>query len=182
MSSTKSSRIQFFRVLACAGLGTVLFVLFLLYNRPVQRIGGVSPGHALPVIEAQGWLNGKPPQMSELQGKVLVVDAWATWCFPCRKRAPDLVYLHEKYASKGVQFIGLTAEPQSQLDAIQRFLKETRITWLNGYGAEGTLTELGADVIPMVWVFDRNGTVVWNEESTESLDHAIANAIESAGP
>jgi thiol-disulfide isomerase/thioredoxin len=157
----------------------MLFVLFLLYNRPVRNLGGVSTGHPLPKIEAEGWLNGEAPKASDLQGKVLVVDAWATWCLPCRKRAVDLVYLHEKYADRGVVFISLTAEPSSKLEAIQSFLKATGIKWLNGYGAEATLTEFGAEVIPMVWIFDRQGKVVWNEESSESMDHGIAAALES---
>lgn len=176
----RSSQSQFFRVLGCAALGTVLFVAFLLYNRPVRNLGGVSPGHPLPKIEAEGWLNGEAPKASDLQGKVLVVDAWATWCLPCRKRALDLVYLHEKYAERGVIFISLTAEPHSKLDTIQSFLKATGVGWLNGYGAEATLTELGAEVIPMVWIFDRQGKVVWNEESAVSMDRGIAQAL--AGP
>ncbi|MDB5388021.1 MAG: Redoxin domain protein [Planctomycetaceae bacterium] len=177
--SSKSSQAQFFRVVGFAAVGTILFVLFLLYNRPVRSVGGIATGRTLPTIEAQGWLNGDAPKLADLQGQVLVIDAWATWCFPCRKRSVDLVYLHEKYAGKGVRFIGLTAEPESQLEAIRKFLKETGITWLNGYGAEATLTELGAEAIPMVWVFDRQGRVVWNEESTVSMDRGIQLALES---
>lgn len=179
MTRSLSSQAQFFRVLACAAIGTLLFVLFLLFNRPNKNLGGIAPGNALPAIEAQGWLNGDAPQMADLQGKVLVIDAWATWCLPCRKRAADLVYLHEKYASKGVQFIGLTAEPQGQLESIKRFLKATGITWLNGYGAEATLTQLGAEEIPMVWVIDRRGNVVWSETSAESMDQGIQQALDS---
>lgn len=176
-SSPRSSRAAFLRVVLYAILGTVVFVLFLLYNRPTPRLGGANPGQQLPKLEAIGWLNGDPPRAEELRGRVVVIDAWATWCLPCRERAADLVYLHDKYAPKGVTFIGLTAEPEDQRDKIETFLRRYQITWLNGYGAESTLTELGAEAIPMVWVVDRYGNIVWNENSSLSLDQGIEAAL-----
>lgn len=180
--STKSPQAEFLRYLLYAIVGTVLFVSFLLYNRPDEKLGGAGEGQPLPKIEAIGWLNGEAPKPSELVGKVLVIDAWASWCLPCRKQAPELVFLQKKYRDKGVLFIGLTAEPESELEPIKHFLETTGITWLNGYGAEATLTELGAEAIPMVWVFDRRGKVVWNETSSISLDQGIALALASKAP
>lgn len=179
MASPNSARAAFFRCLVYAALGTGLFVLFLQFNRPLPRIGGKDLGQPLPKLEAIGWLNGDAPKPSNLVGKVLVIDAWATWCLPCRERAAELVYLHDKYADKGVEFIGLTAESADKVDQIQRFLEEYHVTWLNGFGAESTLVELGAEAIPMVWVIDRRGNIIWNETSSISLDQGIEKALVS---
>lgn len=177
MTPSGSSRNTFIRCLAYVIIGTLLFVGFLLFNRPPPRIGGATPGQPLPNLTAAGWLNGNPPDPARFEGKVLVIDAWATWCLPCRERAPDLVYLYEKYHDRGVEFVGLTAESGEQKEQIQRFLDEYQITWLNGYGAEQTLAELKAEAIPMVWVIDRRGQIVWNETSDISLAQGIEKAL-----
>ena len=131
----------------------------------------------MPPIKAQGWLNGDPPTSAELANKVLVIDAWASWCGPCRQQAPEMVLLHERYQPQGVEFIGLTMETDGDMDAMQAFLKHTGITWKNAYGAEETLRELGADYIPMVWVVDRHNQIVWNQGSAISLEEGIRQAL-----
>ena len=131
----------------------------------------------MPPIKAQGWLNGEAPTSEELANKVLVIDAWASWCGPCRQQAPEMVLLHEKYQPQGVEFIGLTMETEEDLEAMQNFLKHTRIPWKNAYGAEETLTALGANYIPMVWVVDRHNKIVWNQASPVTLEEGIQQAV-----
>lgn len=56
---------------------TLLFLLLLAgCSKPA---GPVQPGSALPVIKTEGWLNGPPPVLEELQGQVVVIHAWAYW-------------------------------------------------------------------------------------------------------
>ncbi|MDB5339241.1 MAG: Redoxin domain protein [Planctomycetaceae bacterium] len=131
----------------------------------------------MPRIKAQGWLNGEEPTSKELANKVLVIDAWASWCGPCRHQAPEMVLLHEKYQPQGVEFIGLTMETEEDLEPMQNFLKLTGITWKNAYGAEETLRELGANYIPMVWVVDRHNQIVWNQASSIPLEEGIREAL-----
>ena len=131
----------------------------------------------MPPIHAAGWLNGEAPAENEFAGKVLVVDAWASWCGPCRRQAPEMVLLYEKYHSQGVEFIGLSSETEESLHDMEQFLKQTGITWKNAYGTGRTLQELGADYIPMVWVVDRQNRIVWNQASEISLEKGIQEAL-----
>lgn len=55
-------------------------------------------------------LEGRPRSSEEWQGKVLVVNFWATWCSPCRREIPLLIETQEKYAEKGLQFIGIAID------------------------------------------------------------------------
>ncbi len=137
----------------------------------------IRPVSKAPEIRAAGWLNGPGPTPEELHGKVLVVDAWAFWCGPCRASAPELVKLHERYRERGVVFLGLTSEGADQDAENRRFLADTKITWPNGFGAVGTLIKLKADFIPQVWVIDRKYNLIWNVNSSEPIESAIDRAL-----
>lgn len=130
-----------------------------------------------PEIKAAGWLNGSAPSPEDLKGKVIVLDAWAYWCGPCRRAAPELVELHEKYRDKGVVFIGLTTEGAEHDEENRKFLEATKITWPNGYGAVETMIKLKADMIPQRWVIDRNNNLIWDEWAKESIESAIDRAL-----
>ena len=164
------------RLIAMTG---VLFVLTSCGSNS-QR-GGLEVGKTAPKIEAVGWLNGKPPTAEERKGKVVVVDAWATWCGPCREQAPEMVRIYNKFHSRGVVFIGLTAEGLGAVPKMKRFLSETRITWPNGYGAVRSLRQFEANSIPAVWVIGRDGKVAWNHNSKGTLEDGIEAAL-ATGP
>ncbi len=135
-------------------------------------------GKKFPVIEADGWLNGKAPKGETLTGKVLVIEAWATRCGPCRALAPEMVKLQKKYQDKDVVFIGITDENGPLVPTIEEYLKTTGIVWLNAYGAYGTISKLGAEYIPYVWVVDSTGTIAWTTESGGAIEDGIKIAID----
>lgn len=172
--SAKSTFLQGAAVVAAA-----LALMWLLLSTHREQPGGRAAGTPMPPIKATGWLNGPAPEPGELQDKVLVIDAWASWCGPCRDQAPEMVHLHEKFRDQGVEFIGLTNQTADELDAMKEFLTATGITWRNGYGAEETLQALEAEYIPMVWVVDRQQRIVWNQQSSVSLEAGIRQALSS---
>lgn len=175
MPPKASSQSKFFKGLFIAVGALAVLVLLMRSHQP--HPAGRAVGTPMPPIKAQGWLNGDAPTPAELANKVLVIDAWASWCGPCRQQAPEMVLLHERYQPQGVEFIGLTMETDGDMEAMQAFLKHTGITWKNAYGAEETLRELGADYIPMVWVVDRQNQIVWNQGSAISLEEGIRQAL-----
>lgn len=168
------------------GMGVVAVALMLLWllltsHVPPQKHemaeSGVGIGVAFPKIKAAGWLNGPAPETGELAGKVLVVDAWASWCGPCRAKAPEMVALYNKYRDQGVEFIGLTQQPEGEMDRIKEFIESTGIEWRNGYGADQIFYDLKVEYIPMVWVVDRERKVAWNDNSPISLEEGIKRAL-----
>jgi thiol-disulfide isomerase/thioredoxin len=150
-------------LLTLAIIAVVAFLFALSFRFAVMPSS--AKGTQFPKIEAEGWINGPGPTSEQMEGKILIVDAWAYWCGPCRLAAPALVKLHKKYKDRGVMFIGLTAEP-GEPDALQRsmnFVETLNIEWPNGYGARKTLTELSANSIPQLWIVDRDGRVIFHE-------------------
>ncbi|WP_232020212.1 TlpA disulfide reductase family protein [Sulfuriflexus mobilis] len=70
----------------------------------ISIIGSPRPGFALPDTE------GTPHHIKEWDGKVLVINFWATWCPPCRKEMPAFIALQEQYGAQGLQFIGVAID------------------------------------------------------------------------
>lgn len=176
-----SSSRQFLVILA---VGLVVTIGFAVWFRGVIRPpeAGLEVGKELPPIRAAGWINGPPPTADELRGRVIVLDAWATWCGVCRQQAPEHVELYHKYRDQGVVFLGLTDEGEDQLPAIQEFIETTGIPWPNGYGAAETIEQLGAaHWRPGVWVIGTDGRVLWNYGRSEPLEDALRRALDEQG-
>jgi thiol-disulfide isomerase/thioredoxin len=175
----------FYAAVVLAG-GLLLFLGLVAGPQRTQRtsgsggFGGLEVGKQAPPIMAAGWLNGEAPSPEDLAGKVLVIDAWTTWCRPCRESAPHLIELYHKFRGRGVVFIGLTREEEDVLPAIRDFLNDTGIPWRNGYGAAATLDQFRDIYIPTLWVIGVDGKVAWNLDSAQPLDEAIEAALAAA--
>ncbi|WP_206951115.1 TlpA family protein disulfide reductase [Trinickia acidisoli] len=104
---------------------------------------------------------GKPQTLTPYKGHVLVVNFWASWCGPCVAEMPELVRLHDAYASKGIQFIGIGVDSQQN---VQNFLKKIPVDYpilVSGFGGADLARSLGngAGALPFTVVIDANGTV-----------------------
>jgi len=65
-------------------------------------------GLPCPDVDSETWIGGEPKALSELRGKVVVVDFWATWCGPCRHVMPALNTLYNEKKDEGLVVLGLT--------------------------------------------------------------------------
>jgi peroxiredoxin len=103
-------------------------------------------------------LSGKSWSFSELRGKVVLVNFWATWCPPCRKEMPDLETLYTRFGSKGFVVLGISDEETAK---VEPFIRDRKITF-------PVLLDPGRKVndmfivegIPKSFVYDREGKLV----------------------
>lgn len=103
-------------------------------------------------------LSGKTWTLSELRGKVVLVNFWATWCPPCRKEMPDLEALYQRFASRGLVVLGISDEEAAK---VEPFIRERKFSF-------PVLLDLGRKVnemfvvegLPMSFVYDRGGKLV----------------------
>lgn len=109
-------------------------------------------------------------------GKVVLVDFWATFCGPCVKKFPHFVALHEKYAEKGLVCVSVSRDDAADLNKVRAFLVEKKATFPN------FLLELSSAedaqmakkfnydyTIPQMALFGKTGTRVW-DSNTDPLD------------
>lgn len=129
-------------------------VVGVTYLRPDQRTS--------PIALAGTTLTGEPWTTRSLVHKVLVVNVWASWCGPCRAEAPILAALSRKYASRGVQFVGVDTR-DSDING-EAFTKTFAIPYpsLSDRSGQLLLTLSGSlppSAIPSTLVLDRQGRV-----------------------
>ncbi|MBM3273653.1 MAG: TlpA family protein disulfide reductase [Candidatus Sericytochromatia bacterium] len=114
--------------------------------------GRIAPDFTLPR------LGGGDFTLSKLDGKVRVLDFWATWCGPCKMMTPHLVDLHKKYYAKGVVVVGIALDDAAD---VQRYVEEHGVPYPIVLG-DGSVAERfgGVQGIPTTFVLDRGGRVV----------------------
>jgi thiol-disulfide isomerase/thioredoxin len=69
---------------------------------------------------------GQPQPLTQFQGKVLVVNFWATWCPPCLKEIPEFIRLQARYGPRGVQFVGIAIDDAAR---VQGFMARTGMNY-----------------------------------------------------
>ena len=95
--------------------------------------------------------------------KFTLVDAWATWCAPCKENFPHVVEMHEKYGSKGLQVISLSMDDLSDSKAVKEatdFLVSKKAVFKNlimNEAQDVAFDKLAISAIPSVFIFDSNG-------------------------
>ncbi len=100
------------------------------------------------------------------KGNVLFLNVWATWCVPCKEEFPDLVKLADKYQSKGVDFIGVSADYADEIDTkIVPFLEQQKVNFPvyvqdfeNVDALINSLNPAWGGAIPATFIYDAGGS------------------------
>ncbi|WP_329038352.1 TlpA family protein disulfide reductase [Streptomyces sp. NBC_00178] len=120
-------------------------------------------------------LGGKPLDIADYKGKVVVLNFWGSWCGPCRAEAKHFEKVSEETAAQGVQFVGVnTRDPQKSLAV--SFEEDFGVTYPSLYDPAGKLLlrfpkgTLNPQAIPSTVVVDREGRIA--ARSLAALDAA----------
>ena len=108
-------------------------------------------------------VTGAPIRLSDYDGKVLLVNLWATWCGPCRMEIPELVKIHKEYHSKGLEVVGLSTEnPDASAQGVQEFVHEFGMDYRVGWATRELSMSLmqGRDAIPQSFIISRDGRIL----------------------
>lgn len=132
-------------------------------------------GQQAPETQLTG-LDGKAFNLSDLRGKVVFLDLWATWCGPCRMEMPHLEKLHKELGDK-VAFVAASSEEQPVIEAfLQKSPYTMRIARISEQDAHG---KFKATSIPTGFVIDKEGVIrahLVGAQNEDQLRRALAKA------
>jgi cytochrome c biogenesis protein CcmG, thiol:disulfide interchange protein DsbE len=137
----------------------LLFIagLLILFARPDYRQGEPSIRGRTPKDFAMT-LDGKPTRLSDLRGKVVLLNFWATWCPPCVEEAPSLNALQQRIAPLGGTVLGVNVGINDEQDAYEKFLADYRIAFPTFRDSTLKLAaSYGTIAYPETYVIDRKG-------------------------
>ena len=124
-------------------------------------------------------------RLADFDGKVIVVNVWATWCGPCRREIPDYEKVRKEFAGREVEFIALTTEdPLEARGQVQKFVRDMNFGFRIGWADPATARTLmnGRSAIPQTLVVDKHGQIVshWRGYSQADSRGRLKEAIEKA--
>lgn len=101
--------------------------------------------------------------LEDNEGRVVVLNFWATWCAPCRVEIPDLIEMQSDFGDEAVRFVGISVDHQGE-EVVRPFMEEMAFNYPVVID-DGTVSEQygGIFALPMTFVIDRDGTIRWRK-------------------
>src|SRR5271165_522896 len=144
------------------------------HNRATGPAKGQLMGNVAPDFDLQT-LEGKNLRLSDLRGKAVLLNFWATYCGPCKVEMPWFVELQKEYGPQGFQIVGVAMDDAST-DDIAKFAKDMGVNYPILLGKESVgLSYGGVNVLPTTFFLDRDGKLIAREFGLQSrsvfVDH-----------
>lgn len=127
-------------------------------------------------------VDGKPVKLSQFQGKIVVLNFWASWCPPCRKEIPDLIAAQNQYRDRGVEIFGVAVDGD-QPEKIEAFAKKNGINYTIALDNGQLFEAWGGSAIPLTFFIDRKGRIrerfdglITPEELNDRLEQMLSES------
>ena len=142
--------------------------------KPIEdNTPSTTGGNPAPAFTLQD-LNGNNVSLSDFQGKVVILDFWATWCPPCVKEIPHFIELYEQYKDKGFVMVGISLD-QAGISVVKSFAQKYQINYPI-LMTDGRVDKAygGIQSIPTTFVIDSAGSI--SKKYVGYIDKAVFEA------
>ena len=125
-----------------------------------QKSVVAAENNPAPEVVVTSLASGSTLKLSDLKGKVVLLNFWATWCPPCREEIPSMMNLNKTMAGKPFQMVAVSIDEGGKPD-IESFFKESGFmlpTYLDASGA--SVKSYGITGVPESFIIDKQGVIV----------------------
>ncbi len=143
-------------------------------EKEIKKKHKLSVGSVAPDF-AQQTPGGESLALSDLRGRVVLVDFWASWCGPCRKENPRVRSVYEKYRDRGFEILGVSLDRNK--DSWERAIAADQLPWPQVSDLKGWKNEVAqlyqVRSIPMTYLIDEEGKVIAKNLRGASLERKL---------
>jgi len=139
-------------------LAVVIVVAAFVALAACHRAGSAGALKEAPLFTLKD-LDGHALRLSDLRGKVVILDFWATWCEPCKEEIPHLIDLQNHYGAQGLQVLGISMDDGE--DPVRAFQQKYKMNYPVAVGTSSLADQYGGVLgLPITFVIDKQGQIV----------------------
>jgi len=160
--------------------GAILLIsAILLLALPSAALAALKKGQPAPPFKVTT-TSGQPVTLANYQGRVLLIDFFASWCHPCEKAIPHLLDINRKYGRQGLNVLGLSLDEEKE-DLID-FVTPKKLNYPVALADEEVKTKYGLRSIPTLILIDKKGIVAGiymglTDQSVKKIEVAIKGLL-----
>ena len=156
-------------------ISRIFIIVALLAAFSHEACAGISVGQKAPALVVTD-LENKKIDLSDMQGKTVIVTLWASWCEPCRAEIPMLREFYHKYEDKGVEIIALSLDRPRDKKAVQKIA--SKVDYSVAMASDATTNGFdSAGMVPVTYVINSDGNVSAIFDSAPVTEKDLIGAI-----
>jgi cytochrome c biogenesis protein CcmG/thiol:disulfide interchange protein DsbE len=156
-------RLKIVAVIVLLGAYGVLQYLATRPKAPALALKGPPARTLFPFDFTLPDMHGNTVRLADFRGQVVLVNFWATWCYPCRTEMPSMQAVYQEYKQRGFTILAISSDVHGS-DAVAPFVQESTLTFpvlLDPQNVVGTRLQVRG--IPMSYLLDKQGRIVGME-------------------
>jgi peroxiredoxin len=154
----------------------IILLIIAVQMTSLAQSGSPSPDFSLPDS------TGRILSLKELQGKVVLIDFWASWCAPCRRNNPKLAKIYSQWHEQGFEILGVSLD--EDLNNWKKAILQDKLEWLQVIDIKGWESAVAesyhVDAIPASFLVDKHGTLIKMSPEGRMLESEIRRLLKKS--